>query len=104
MDACTRPSSQPEFYSAVPFFGINKQLISVCSSLRSEIFFVYSSGVSCQTSICSYDSMAGNDNGNFIMSNRTAYCLGGHMGSVFHLCHSARNFSICDRLSVGDLQ
>lgn len=38
MDACTRPSSQPEFYSAVPFFGINKQLISVCSSLRSEIF------------------------------------------------------------------
>ena len=36
MDACTRPSSQPEFYSAVPFFGINKRLISVCSSLRSE--------------------------------------------------------------------
>lgn len=82
MDACTRPSSQPEFYSAVPFFGINKRLISVCSSLRSEIF-VNSSGIARQASICSYDSMAGNDNGNFIMSNRTAYCLGGHMGSVF---------------------
>ena len=60
-------------------------------------------GTARQASICSYDSMAGNYNGNFIMSNRTAYCLGGHMGSVFHHCNSARNFSICDRLSVGNL-
>ena len=51
----------------------------------------------------SYDPMAGNDNGNFIMTNRTAYCLGRHMRSIFHHCHSARNFSICDRLSVRDL-
>ena len=43
------------------------------------------------------------DNGNFIMSYGTANCLSRHAGSVFRFSYFTCDFSIRDRLPIGNL-
>ena len=69
---------------------------------RQRNLLINFSGISCQAAICAYDSVAGNDDGNLIMSNCTANCLsrfGVNFGSSPEK-YSSRHFFVSVRISV----
>ena len=67
-------------------------------------FFIDPTGIACQTSVSPDDTMARNDDGNGIVPHCAADRLGGHVGDLSYLRHSAGDLAISHGLSIGNLQ
>ena len=86
-------------------YSLNKGSIVICTfQLKQCDLLVDPSSVSSQTSICTNNSMAGNDNRYFIVSNRPSDSLCRHRGNPLFCGKLLCDFTICYRLSVWNLQ
>ena len=75
----------------------------VCSNSSSAIFFIDSPCISRQTAIRAYYTIARNDDGDFVMSNCTAYSLRRHIWNLFHFRYPDGNLTICNCFSIWNL-
>lgn len=67
-------------------------------------FLMDAPGVSGQTAVGSYYPVAGDENGDLIVSHSAAHCLGGHAGYSLLPCKLLSDFAIGHGLPIGNLQ
>ena len=82
-------------------FSRRSELLKASFKLKKRLFFGSARRIARQSSPCSKYSVAGNDEGNSVVADRIAYCLGGH----WHASLAGKkmgNFSVGDGFPVGN--
>ena len=77
--------------------------LATAFQLQQEPFPFQSSGIAGQTAVCPDDPVAGNQQGDGIMSHCTPYRLGRHLLHASLMSHFPRQFFVSDRLSIRNL-
>ena len=77
----------------------------VCSfMLKKPYFLIKPSGIAREGLICAYYSVAGNNNGNFVMPHRAANGLRRHMIAPHLHRKAAGKLAVGSCLPIGDIQ